>query len=359
MKLKLLFLTLLSGMPLSFASPHPEVSVNIPWTGIVRTTALESLDKILALAFDYNSRSYKLMNPNKEESVLNSVQEIIEFAKNFSYFSSTRPLVGQVTSEQEDIDLTQKILLEIHSADLPSRDRMIATAEILTKVLAYRDLKMGSEIAIPSVDKRGNSLLMTYKIDTIIDLWYGMPAFGLLPKDQGKSAPILLFRGTDLSLGTARSWASVISDLNTSGPGLSTFEKAQDLIHTWLVKAAKSGQKTRVMGYSLGGVLSFYTLVYETDFINTNSHFPSVVFNSPGVSKSVLDKWLALAKASNFISFVNRGDLVSKIGLLYGDVFELSTEQPLMPISAHVILMSGQSGYRLSRINVEQENLSR
>ena len=75
-----------------------------------------------------------------------------------------------------------------------------------------------------------------------------MPAFGLVPIEKGKVPPILLFRGTDLSLGSTRSWASVISDLNTSGPGLFTFRNAQIKIHDWLTKVASYGIKARAIG---------------------------------------------------------------------------------------------------------------
>ncbi len=334
---------------------------NVPWTGLMRVKALESLDKMLSLAFDQKYRSYKLLYPLHEESFKNQSAHAIDFANTFGYFSPHRPLVGSVTESEEDIQVTCKLLNDIHEQFLSAIERRIVTGEVLTKILAFRDLKLGMEIPIPISDKKDKPSLMVYVIDHIFDLWLGMPAFGLVPKEQGKAPPILLFRGTDLSLGTTRSWASVISDLNTSGPGHSAFLKAQASIHQWLEKVAGYGIKARVMGYSLGGVLTAYTVLYEHELINKDKKYPSLSFNPPGVSKSVLEQWYDLpeGKKASLAVFVVRGDLVSKIGLLFGDVCEFSLDNGLKPIAAHVVLISGQPYYRYYKVNVEKENLSR
>lgn len=334
---------------------------NLPWTGLMRIKALESLDKMLALAFDQKYRSYKLHYPLNEEHIKNPVLELISFARAFGFFSPDRVLVGSVTEEMEDIQLTCDLLKAVHLQIPSSIDKTIVTGEILSKILAYRELKKEMEIPISVINKKGSSKLITYVIDRIFDLWHGMPAFGMIPKDKGTAPPILLFRGTDLSLGTTRSWASVISDLNTSGPGLSTFRNAQIEIHEWLTKAASYGMKTRVMGYSLGGVLTAYTAVYEYDLLNHDKDHPSLSFNPPGVSKAIWELWDEMPRDTQvpLQVYVVRGDLVSKIGLLFGDVVEFSLDNHLKPISAHVTLISGQPSYHLFKVNVAEENLSR
>jgi hypothetical protein len=354
------FLFLIQSLQLHGALVE-NAEVNVPWTGLMRVRALESLDKMLSIAFDQKYRSYKLLYPLYEENFKNNVVEAIDFERSFGYFSPNRPLVGHVTGEKEDIALTCQLLKDIHQQITAPVERRITSAEVLTKILAYRNLKEGMEVPIPIIDKSDKPKLMTYTVDSIFDLWHGMPAFGLVPKDRGKAAPILLYRGTDLSFGTERGWASVISDLNTSGPGLTAFLNAQQSIHEWLKKVAEYGVKARVMGYSLGGVLTAYTTLYEHDLINQDKKHPSLSFNPPGVSKAVLDQWQNLPenKKIPLSVFVVRGDLVSKIGLLFGDVVEFSVENGLKPIAAHVILVSGQPFYRYYKVNVEKENLSR
>lgn len=334
---------------------------NIPWVGMVRVKGLLSLDKLLALAFDPMTRSYLLLPAQEESHYQNQIQEYLTFSKQFGYFSIQRPLIGYVTKEKEDIHLTNQILLLIHKKLSSPRERFIATAEILTKVLAYRDLKKGQEVFIPCINSKGEPVIVIYAVDTIFDLWHGMPAFGLVPKDNRTQVPILLFRGTDLSLGTKRGWASVISDLNTEGPGLSTFLTAQPTIHEWLQKVASIGSKAKVMGFSLGGVFAGYTVIFERDLINKNPQECSMAFNPPGIPKKALNIWESLPKDKKppFSVFVTRGDLVSKIGLLFGEVEEFSLDKLLKPIAAHVTLMTAQRRYHLKQIDVVQENHSR
>jgi len=334
---------------------------NIPWVGMMRVKALLSLDKLLALAFDPQTRSYLLLPNQQGIDYQNPIEEYLTFSKKFGFFSIQRPLIGCVSRDQEDINFTNQVLLLINKKISSPRERLIATAEILTKVVAYRDLKKGQEIFIPTMNAKGEPVIVIYAVDTLFDLWHGMPAFGLVPKDNTMQSPILLFRGTDLSLGTKRGWASVISDLNTEGPGLATFLNAQSVIHEWLHKVASIGPKARVMGFSLGGVLAAYTVIFERDLINKHPQECSFAFNPPGVAKKVLKIWEALPidKRCPFAVFVTRGDLVSKIGLLFGDVTEFSLDKFSKPITAHVTLMTAQRRYHLKKIDVVQENQSR
>jgi hypothetical protein len=341
-----------------------EISVmeeNIPWTGLMRIKALESIDKMLSLAFDLKTRSYKLHYPLRENTFINAANELIEFSNTFGFFSPNRPLLGRVTEEIEDIELTRKLLAAVHTQLSSPIERNIATGEILSKILAYRDLKEGMKFSLSVINARGSSRLVEYIIDHVFDLWHGMPAYGLMPTEAGEAAPILLFRGTDLSMGTTRSWASVISDLNTSGPGLQVFRNAQVELHEWLERAAFYGVKARAMGYSLGGVLTAYTTIFEANLMNRKPRQTSMSFNPPGVSHAIWELWNDMTdKVRAPLSvFVVRGDLVSKIGLLFGDVVEFSIDEHLKPISAHVLFVTGQPTYRFYPVNVDEENESR
>ena len=332
-----------------------------PWTGLVRVKGLESLDKLLAIAFDQKSRSCLLQEKLPRAEFKNSNAEMQLFSKQFGYFSPIHPLVGKVTSEEQDILITQKLLLLIHQNIKNLEEHRLATIETLTKVLAYRDLKEGSEIFIPMMNEKESSELICYTVNQVFDLWHGMPAFGLIPKKLSGGVPILLFRGTDLSLSTERGWASVFSDLNTEGPGLSVFENAQQHIHAWLERAALSGQKAQVMGFSLGGVLAIYTAMYEIEWVNSDEKYACIAFNPPGVSMQTLDKFSKMSDHRKIpISlYISRGDLVSKIGFLVGSVKEFSVKRFLRPIYAHTLLMCTQPIYFLSTVDVNAENQSR
>lgn len=197
----------------------------------------------------------------------------------------------------------------------------------------------------------------TFIVDEVIDLWRGMPAFGLVPERKNGMAPILLFRGTDLDLTSEKGWASVLSDLDTTGPGHVTFLRARHQIHNWLKKVQQEHEPARVMGFSLGGVFVLYTMIYEGDLLNQTVE--SVAFNPPGVSEEVLKKWEALPQKTPHITYVNQGDFVSKIGFFLSDVWELSLTSPMGVIQAHVTLISAQPQFSLSKVDVTEENKKR
>ncbi len=318
----------------------------------VRSSFLESIDKMLSWTFDSKYYLYSLKTPLQEQAFCDNSSVLSEFERKHGYFSSQRPLVGRVTEDPEDTQLTVQALKAIHQEGEDPQRRTLALVEMLTKVLAYRDLKKGEQLLIPTESGK----LILFEVDKLFNLWDGMPAFGLVPKDAKETAPILLYRGTDLSLLSQRGLASIISDFDTKGPGLSAFLHARKSIHNWLLKVSRSGVKARVMGYSLGGALAAYTLVYEHELINVSE--PSFACNSPGVSKRIFNKWnrLAVEQQPPYIVFVTRGDLVSKIGWLFGEVNELSLGLNLYPIASHVVLVSGQPRYYQYAVDLSLEN---
>ena len=326
------------------------------WQKSMRSKALESIDKMIGWAFDQKKYIYALKTPLQEETFTNDSSQLITLAKDNSYFSSEYALVGRVTEDKKDIETTLGWLRTIHKEIQDPRKRTFAASEILTKVLAYRDLKKGMEIPIPVASGE----LTSFKVDVLFDLWDGMPAFGLVPIESSGAAPILLFRGTDLSLLSQRGLASIISDFDTKGPGHSAFLHARSDIRRWLEKMASKGPKARVMGFSLGGTLAAYTLLYEQQYVNEDESEPSFAFNPPGVSKKIYKKWEKLSSENRppLVVFVSRGDLISKIGWLFGEVYELSVDLFLYPIAAHVTLVSGQPLYRKYLIDLSLENQS-
>lgn len=291
----------------------------------------------------------------KDKHIYNHCDPIIHFNRNFGLDAPNKRLVSKVSDPfdcMEDIEITCELLEAINNDFQDENERLLVTGEILTKVLAYRDLRIGQEIKIPAVNKDNMFIAAAYEVDQVFNLWNGMPAFGLLPKLRGSLPPILLFRGTELSLTTKRSLASILSDLDISGPGHSTYLHARPYLRKWLEDASRFGEKTRVMGFSLGGAFASYTLIYEHDLVTRDKKNPSVAFNTPGVTKKLYNKWNSFAADYRppFVTFQTKHDAISKIGYLIGDIYKLSTESQLPAITAHVILISGQPSYYMRAI---------
>jgi hypothetical protein len=323
------------------------------WQKSMRSKALESIDKILSWTFDQSQYPYCLKSPLQEEIFHNEDQKIISFDKEFGYFSQGHPLVGKVTSAHEDIEITLNMLETIHERVTQTHQRNLMTAEVLTKVLAYRDLKKGQVVAFST-----GASFIRFEVDILFDLGDGMPAFGLIPKERKNAAPVLLFRGTDISLLSQRGLASLISDFDPKGPGLTAFKRAQPAIHRWLEKVAREGHRARVMGFSLGGALAAYTVLFEHELINPSVEEASFAFNPPGVTKKIFNLWKKLSAEQRppLNLFVAKGDLISKIGRLFGDLYELSTSALFYPIAAHVTLMTAQPCFYQNGIDLSMEN---
>ena len=304
----------------------------------------------------YRHRYYQPFYPVKLETYENTCLDFQNFIAQHGHSSSYRPLIGIVTDSQEDVLSVNQLLIRIQENVKNKKQMRLMTDEVLTKIIAYRNLKVGQKIPIPIATKLGKPKIVMYHVDTVFDLSAGMPAFGLIPNDI-KVPPILLFRGTDLSP-TLKGYSSVFADLDLNGPGLSVFYSAQEDLHTWLEKVSLSHSKARVMGYSLGGAFTQYTCIYEYELICKDKNFPSIAFNEPGISEDLVLKWRQLKKEQQppLKGYITEGDLVSTVGKLIGNVKELTLDQLLEPLFAHVTLMSIQQRLYAYRIDVTLKN---
>jgi hypothetical protein len=351
------FLSFLLGLtPLLGDCVNEPIPPKTAWKSRVRVEALKSLDEFLNWHLGNETRSFILRLPAVSVSYVYPEGWMGNFQELHGFFSPYQPLVGRVSGHKEDLESTRCVMQAVVHKLSDKKLQTFAADEILAKVLAYRDLHLGEEILLPCCDSGAKMRLYPYKIDEVFNLWLGMPAYGLTPLNEG--VPLLLFRGTDFSLDAPRGWASLMSDVDLSGPGLHAFQKAQPKIHAWLKKNADLGKKARVMGYSLGGALAAYAYIFENQWIAEEG---SCGFNLPGVSDQVIEQWNALGseRQQGFVSFVNRGDVVSKVGKLFGVVYELSLNVPMKPMTAHTMLMCAQEAFNRSAIDVKIENESR
>jgi hypothetical protein len=315
-------------------------------------------DKLLSLVFNYSSRCYCRASPLHIEKLKNPCISLKYFSDHFGSFSTSRTLIGKVSADPEDLSLTQHLLkIVFEQVKLPKLCELV-TAEILSKVLAYRVLQENTRLYIPTITQEKCVELIEYTVDMVFDLWNQHVAFGLLPKNSPSCSPILLFRGTDFSLLSSAGRASVLSDLDPDGPGRRLFHNSRSNIHQWLTQIAYLGKKSRVMGHSLGGILALYTSIYEHSFLSNDPHVISYAFNPPGVHEDLLDEWNALAKEEkpSFKTIITRGDIVSKFGLLLDNTYETFSHKPLSPMVAHEQLIFSQPISYLAQIDHAKEN---
>lgn len=321
----------------------------------------KSWDQILSCTFNYSSRCYHRQSPLEMQKLKNPSTTLKYFSDHFGRFSTSKTLIGKVSSDPDDLDLT-KHLLQITFKEVKNPQLcQLMTAEILAKVLAYRELKENTSIMIPTMNEALQIEPVEYIVDTIFDLWHKHVAFGLVPLEKTHHHPILLFRGTNFSLLSESGRASLLSDLDPDGPGRRLFYNSRSNIKHWLMQLTHQGRKPRVIGHSLGGVLAIYTLIYEHALLTTAPHATSYAFNPPGVSEDLIEEWkdLPIQERPSFITLVTRGDIVSKFGALLDNTYEIFGHKPLPPMVAHEQLVFAQPLSYIAKIDVDKENSSR
>lgn len=334
----------------------PPSKKNPSWISRMRVKTLNHIDQLLDWSVSSSLKKYALAHPPHEQHIAFSTKELQEFSKFHGFFSSFHPLVGKVSHDPEDVDLVCHLFEVAFETIKEPAYLEFCIAELLTKVLAYRELKKGQVLLIPFV-RAGKSSMQRFVVDRVFNLWNGMPAYGLKSEKEGVSS-LLLFRGTDLSLDSQRGWASVMSDLDIKGPGLSAFRKSQTKLHDWLVSMQREKRSAKVMGFSLGGALSTYTFIYENEYLSLD---PSYSFHPPGVSEDVLKDFeiLSLREQSRLLTYVAEGDLVSKVGKLAGNVFALGLFKEMKPLTAHTIFISAECLFKERKVDVQKENNNR
>ncbi len=325
------------------SSPSPQ--------GEIRQKRLQTIDEAMNWVCPLSSRSFSLSVGSKSQIFTQMITPLQSFISSHGYFSIQKPLVGIVTENPSDLEPLQDAL----SSLMRSKDAnwiCLAAEELICKVLSYRNLQKGMKVSLPTqVGKKVE--LVPYEVDEVLDLWQGMPAFGLTPL-QKNAHPILLFRGTDFSFVSKSSWASILSDCDFAGAGFTTFRSSEKLIQDWLKKASSFGKKANVMGFSLGGILAVYTAIFQNALIER-----CVAFNAPGVSKPVFEEFEKLSSPPSICLYATQGDLVSRFGRMIPHAFEMSNRSAMGPIQAHTMIMSAENPLLLFRIDVQTENQSR
>lgn len=323
----------------------------------ITAKSLESWEHIASKLLKETSRVYDYLPPSKKSNIKIERNILETFQKNHHYFSFRRPLVGHVTNHIEDIEITQKLLIDaFHVFEDPFILEQV-TGEILAKVLAYRNLKKDMVLYIPwVVDDKAE--LIPCRVDRVFNLWKQMRAFGIRPVDK-RHCNLLLFRGTDLSFKSESSRISIMSNFDPQGPGHSIFFHAKKKIEDWMKSTTTKNHKAKTMGYSLGGALSSYLLCNLPEFFSESS--TSLLFNQPGLIDNNLENFLKEQKKHGFKvrSYVAEGDAVSKYGFMFCETIGLKVpERVLPPLAAHTKLFCALSDLEARRVDIDKENKS-
>jgi len=316
---------------------------------------IRTWEQILKRVLTYRSRKYSC-EPGKDlYTIRNKCKAFEQFEYLYGYLAKERLLVGRFTKDVKDIEITQELLKDISKYVKNPQICDLTIAEILTKVLAYRNLRHKMRIEIPTL-KDNEIKLKTYEIDEVFDLYNSMKAFGLKSLD-GKSAPLLLFRGTDFSI-TEEGRTSIMSNFDPEGPGHAIYHNARPRLRNWLKAVCKGGLKARALGFSLGGALASYSLIFDPEFFSQSIECSSYTFNHPGVDDILMHKWKALPKNARpaLQGFIAEGDFVSKYGKLFSESYQMKLEKNLEPIESHTSLYFTKPLIHLSEINVVNEN---
>ena len=298
-----------------------------------------------------------------EEPVL-EVRNEDEVILNFPIDSrgKTRVIVSSKGNEEDFLSICW-LLQVIHERVLDPRQRVLLTSEVMAKALAYRDLDVGRFVPVPTIDADGNPTRTLYRVDEEFDLWKDFPAYGLVPADLHERLdhpPILLYRGTSLSVSSAGGPASIVSSLDPNGSGLVPFENRKDDLEAWLQKVTRHGCKVRAIGNGVGGSMVMYTALSLGQYLSRDENGPSVAFGPLGVAKATYGHWLAQEETEKPLLelYLTQGDVVPKFGYLFGDAYEMVSEERLSPYTAHLQLMLLSEECNVFPVDLAKENTS-
>lgn len=309
---------------------------------------------LLSHLFKYSSRCYVCAEGCSPIHFQNGCTTLAKLGQSYHNEGGKKGIICTVTPFARDVERAKGVLMELEKERSSAELRDWAVGELLSKVFAYRNLQKGWHFSLPIME---GSSVAPYVVDQVFNLWRQVKAFGLLSTTQAQP-PILLFRGTEFSITSEGGRASIISDLDPEGPGWRLFMKGRRGLEEWLQTHCRRGLGARVMGHSLGGAMAAYMLIEKAELMSKRADAPSYLFNAPGVSEYLAEKWEALEEKPAFKGFVARGDLVSKVGRLFGTLYECSTLQRLSPVRAHEMLHFAEEALALHPIDIERENRS-
>lgn len=270
--------------------------------------------------------------------------------------------ICQYSFDPKNIDDLQKLLTTIYETIEDPIIMQAMSAQVLTKlVMSHKAhvIKVGDTLHIPTLDSLGNRHCVEYTFVKKFNVWQGIPAFGLADKNN-QFPPILLFRPTNTNYNDIDMLPTIFANLHPAGPAWDLFKKSRYEISDWLEGQNKqSTEKARVMGFSQGGILASYFLAHYSHHFNTNEWAPSIILDAPGVSARVEEIWDAIEQKPNVQMYINRGDIVPKVGKAFiGKVFEVDSCQKSASVAAHCSLSLFAPKWKIVEISNDHEKKS-
>lgn len=186
-----------------------------------------------------------------------------------------------------------------------------------------------------------------YKIDKYFESSHGVVGYGLVPLQDSKAPPRLIFRGTAPKKIKKRGEVSGLAADLAGAIGKKAFEDASKEITEWLKEATQEGKtKAFISGHSLGGAMTQRTAAANPSLVG-QVH----TYNSPRVETELVDPLLKNGSLSHMkiTHVITDGDrLVPQVG--GGTRFSLGTLlQSGDPESKEVISVLG-GGHRTTKI---------
>lgn len=240
----------------------------------------------------------------------------------------------------------QKILLHIHRQLLTnnfSNQQTEMMVGLLMSIYPFFEPDQDELIQAPQKIE-GNWSLVTYKVDKLCcsPSWMGSPynAYGLMPIDNPKACPQLLFMGTpqpSASGSSVATWADFV-------PGYSVGEAiyehyAKERLQNWISAAyQKMGHKLTISGQSLGGSLALITASHQPDQIATVYAFnpPTPL---PSIPKLFTKNCEKLDTLPDVHAICQENDIVSDVGWgwhPHWNVYRVYADKSYNPYFSHV-----------------------
>lgn len=267
----------------------------------------------------------------------------------------------QKQSEQMVLARAQKLLNSLFQTEKSNEPFMLLAkvGQVLTKVIASKDLSERLLFSIPIILKDGSLVQENFIIDRRFDLWKGIPGYGLISLEHPKEfPPLLLFRATNVSLRDEFAVASIATNFDPHGPSWSLFHHCKQQLVSWLREHTFNGKlPARICGYSQGGALAMYLATYAHNFISKHPYEPSLIFDCPGVCLESYYSFNRLQHPPNLQVFLTKGDVIPKFGLyLFGEVYEIAPNIPLTAKEAHYSLSLLQEKGAIYSVDLDEEN---
>ena len=251
------------------------------------------------------------------------------FVHNAEIHERSIATVQSVLEQLRDVDqyMTVEAPLDWDVESMPLQEIMVA--EILAKILVYYDVD-GREINIP-VKQDGVVEMVKYKVEKVSFLNSSLYFYGLIPIDNHKANPMVIFPGTQLYPSAGMCMVeSLMADFCAQGIGWEQFmESGQGkvAVEKWLSENCME-KSAVVMGHSLGAAFAAYTAANIHQFVKK-----VINFAAPGVNKTTYRQLQALGESLPIFSFNAVGDPITLAGQHYfGKFFEIQRRKPTQGI---------------------------